>query len=136
VLAAAKAAATTSGLERWGAFGFGLVLGWNLYFVNRYRAGPVGLQDLATIVGAIGGTAILALFPAKTDLFGAYGVGLALGFFAYFALLALMVWRSDNFDRDWFLDGRRKAPSGPVEIPKDVTPTAKPMEDRDATGLG
>jgi hypothetical protein len=51
-------------LSQWGAFGFGMVLGWFLYFVNRYRRGDVGLGDLTTVIGAIGGAAVTALFGA------------------------------------------------------------------------
>jgi hypothetical protein len=50
----------------------------------------------------------MTLFPAKTDLFGAYGIGLAVGFFAYFLILLVMVRISDRFAVEWFLDGRRK----------------------------
>ncbi|MGI8685007.1 MAG: hypothetical protein ACR2MO_07960 [Acidimicrobiales bacterium] len=95
-------------LQELGAAGFGFLIGWNLYFVNRYRKGDVSLSDLAALVGAIGGTAVLALFPARTDLFGAYGIGLFLGFAAYLVMLVVLVARSDNFDWDWFLDGRRR----------------------------
>lgn len=97
-------------LQLLGALGFGLLLGWYLYFINRYRKGEVQLADLVTIIAAIAGTAVLTLFPAKTDLFGAYGVGLAVGFFLYFIVLLMLVSRSKNFDTDWFLDGRRKLP--------------------------
>lgn len=98
-------------LQLLGALGFGLLLGWYLYFINRYRKGEVQLADLVTIIAAIAGTAILTLFPAKTDLFGAYGVGLAVGFFLYFVVLLILVSKSKNFDTDWFLDGRRKLPN-------------------------
>jgi hypothetical protein len=94
-----------------GAFVFGLVLGWNLYFVNRYRKGEIGFGDLGTLIGAVGGAAVLTLFEAKTNLFGAYGVGLGVGFFLYFAFLVGTVNKSDNFNADWFLDGRRKNPA-------------------------
>jgi hypothetical protein len=59
----------------------------------------------------IGGGAVTALFgDGGSALFGAYGIGLAFGFFAYFAVLVLMVVRSDGvFTWTWFLDGRRKA---------------------------
>ncbi|MGQ0520832.1 MAG: hypothetical protein ACT4PX_06760, partial [Actinomycetota bacterium] len=87
---AAEVAETASSLQRWGAFSFGLVLGWFLYFLNRYRK-EISLADLTTVLGAVGGGAILALFPAKTDLFGAYGVGLAAGFFGYFLVLMALV---------------------------------------------
>lgn len=102
------AAEHASTFQRLGAGGFGFLIGWNLYFVNRYRSDKVSLGDVASLVGALGGTAVLALFPARSDLFGAYGTGLFLGYFGYFLVLAAMVWRSPNFNKDWFLDGRRK----------------------------
>jgi hypothetical protein len=65
-------------------------------------------------VGAIGGGAVLGLFEKKTDLFGAYGIGLFVGFFGYFLMLLLFVlisWRlTGSFNLEWFLDGRRKDP--------------------------
>ncbi len=100
-----------SGLQRWGAFGFGMVVGWFLYFLNRYRK-QVTLTDVTTVIGAIGGGGILALFPAKTDLFGAYGAGLAVGFFGYFVVLLIMVLFSKNFGLDYLIDGRRTLPDG------------------------
>jgi hypothetical protein len=106
-----------SGLQLAGAGGFGLVLGWYLYYVNRYRTPDIRLSDLVTVVGVLGGGAILAIFPAGSDLFGAYGVGLCAGFFGYLFVLVGLVWRSDRFDFDWFLDGRRKRPEDPYEIP-------------------
>ncbi|NKQ35476.1 MAG: hypothetical protein HF973_07655 [Chloroflexi bacterium] len=95
-------------LQLAGAFGFGMLIGWYVYYINRYRKGDVQFSDLSTVIGILGGGAVLALFPAKTDLFGAYGVGLAVGFFSYFAFLMLWVRISKNFNVDWFLDGRRK----------------------------
>ena len=100
------APATT--LQLIGAGCFGLILGWYLYFINRYRAGAVDFGDIITILGAVGGAGVLALFPSGSDLFGAYGIGLAVGFFLYYAILNSMVARSPNFDSDFFLDGRRK----------------------------
>ena len=113
---AAEAAA--SDLQQWGAFAFGLVLGWFLYFLNRYRK-EVSLADLTTVIGAVGGGAILALFPAKTDLFGAYGIGLAVGFFGYFLVLMALVAKSPNFGVDYLIDGRRKLPDGGTGYPSD-----------------
>jgi hypothetical protein len=92
--------------QKWGAMGFGAVIGWFAYFINRYRKDVV-IGDLATVIAAVGGAAILALFPAKTDLFGFYGIGLAVGFFAYFAMLLIFVGISKEFGLNWFLDGRR-----------------------------
>ena len=88
-----------------GAAGFGFLMGWQLYFLNRYRK-EVTLLDLGSVVSVLAGAAILALFPAGTELFGAYGLGLFLGFFSYFVVLVLLVAHSDSFTADWFIDGR------------------------------
>jgi hypothetical protein len=80
-------------------------------YVNRYRKGDVQIGDITTIIGAIGGGAVLALFDRSSDFFGAYAIGLAIGFFLYFLVLVILVRQSDNFDSDWFLDGRRKNPA-------------------------
>jgi hypothetical protein len=104
-------------LQLLGAGGFGTVLGWLVFYINRQRTDEVKLGDLVTLLGVIGGSAVLTLFPASTDLFGAYGIGLAVGFFQYFFVLAFFVRRSKNFDSDWFLDGRRKRPKEPYYIP-------------------
>jgi hypothetical protein len=110
-----------------GAGAFGFVLGWNLYFINRYRTDKIGLGNLTSLVGVLGGAAVLALFPAGTALFGAYGVGLALGFLSYLGLLLVMVLRSHSFGVDWFLDGRRRE-LGPDEyIPEAARDTGAPM---------
>ncbi len=65
-----------------GALLFGVVIGWVTYRTLRHNK-EVGLGDIATVIGAVGGAAITALFPASTGTFGAYCVGLALGFFGY-----------------------------------------------------
>lgn len=122
------AAQSASTLQLWGAGGFGVIIGWYVYYINRYRKGDVQLSDLVTLIGVLGGGAIMALFPAKTDLFGAYGIGLAVGFFFYFLVLIFLVGISKNFDVDWFLDGRRKKPTGEYDIPADVRPTGGAME--------
>ncbi|MGO7335690.1 DUF2304 domain-containing protein [Rhizobium leguminosarum] len=110
-----------------GALAFGLVLGWNVYFVNRYRRGDISFGDLTTLVGVIGGAAVLSLFPNNSDLFGAYGVGLGAGFFAYFLIILAMVKQSPNFDSDWFLDGRRRDPASGFGYGTDTRPTLAPM---------
>jgi hypothetical protein len=116
-------------LQLWGAGAFGAIIGWFVYYINRYRKGDVQLSDLVTLIGVLGGGAILALFPAKSDLFGAYGIGLAIGFFLYFLVLIFLVWLSKNFTVDWFLDGRRKKPDKDFYIPGDVRPTTGAMEE-------
>ena len=122
--------ADASVLQLLGAGGFGALIGWYVYYVNRYRKADVQLGDIVTLVGAIGGAAILTLFPAKTDLFGAYGIGLAVGFFGYFLALLIMVRVSDKFAVEWFLDGRRKKPEADEIIPPGTADTVRPMDDR------
>jgi hypothetical protein len=111
-----------------GAGGFGALIGWYVYYINRYRMAEVELNDLVTLIGILGGGAVLALFPARTDLFGAYGIGLFAGFFSYFLTLLILVGISKNFQVEWFLDGRRARPKEPWYIPDEITPTGKAMD--------
>lgn len=120
-------AVSATGLQVAGAFGFGMLIGWYVYYINRHRKNEVQLGDLVTLIGAIGGSAVLALFEAKTDLFGAYGLGLACGFFLYFFMLLGFVRRSSNFTTDWFLDGRRKKPAADEFIPDQAGPMVEGM---------
>jgi hypothetical protein len=126
------AASQASNLQLVGAAAFGMLIGWYLYYINRYRRSEIQLSDLVTLIGAVGGGAILALFPSKTDLFGAYGVGLFVGFFGYLLVLVLLVRRSPNFNADWFLDGRRKKPVNPYYIPEGAA--EHPMLDESSRG--
>lgn len=116
-------------MAEWGAFAFGIVLGWFVYFTNRYRKGDAQFSDLTALIGVIGGGAVTTLFgDAKTALFGAYGIGLAVGFFAYFLVLIVLVSRSGGkFTATWFLDGRRKKLTSEEEIPADTRTTLAPM---------
>ncbi len=120
---------TVSMIQLLGSGGFGLLIGWYVYYTNRYRKDDVKLNDLVTLVGVLGGAGIVALFPARSDLFGCYGIGLCVGFFGYFLSLLLLVAVSKNFTLDWFLDGRRIKPSEPFYIPGEIqTPPRPPME--------
>jgi hypothetical protein len=129
-----------------GAGGFGAILGWYLYFINRHRKDDVQLSDFVTVVGAIGGAAVLALFPAGTDLFGAYGIGLAIGFFGYVLVLLLLVRASMRrpdgaFDWEWFLDARCRVPRADQQHSADrpmgdVHTRVPPPGVRDAGGRG
>ncbi len=114
-------------IQMLGAGGFGAIIGWYVYYINRYRKGDVQFSDLTTVIGIIGGGAIISLFPAQSDLFGAYGIGLFVGFFGYFLSLIILVNSTANFKSDWFLDGRRKKVSGDEEIPGAVRQTVTAM---------
>lgn len=100
-----------------GAGSFGVIIGWFVYYINRHRTDAVRFHDIAGLIGAVGGGAVLALFPAGSEMFGAYGIGLFIGFFGYFLVLAVLVQRSSNFDRDYFIDGRRTEPLPSQKIP-------------------
>jgi uncharacterized membrane protein YeaQ/YmgE (transglycosylase-associated protein family) len=72
-----------------GAIIFGLVIGWITYRTLRRREGAVGLSDIATVIGAVGGAAVIDLFGTP-DTFGWYAVGLGIGFFGYLGLALLL----------------------------------------------
>ncbi|MET9244195.1 hypothetical protein [Nonomuraea sp. NPDC003709] len=72
-----------------GAICFGLVIGWITYGTLRRRQGAAGLSDLAAVLAAVGGGAVTALVGAP-EVFGAYAVGLAIGFFGYLVATTLM----------------------------------------------
>lgn len=117
-----QAAETVIFLQQLGAGAFGVIIGWFVYYINRYRKGDVQFSDITTLIGIIGGAGILAIFKPETGLFGAYGIGLFIGFFTYFLILAGLVAYSKNFDADFFLDGRRKRPTGDFYIPGSEEP--------------
>lgn len=68
-----------------GAVLFGIVVGWITYRTLVRRADAVQLSDIATVIGAIGGAAVVGIFDSE-HLFGLYAIGLAAGFFGYLAL--------------------------------------------------
>jgi uncharacterized membrane protein YeaQ/YmgE (transglycosylase-associated protein family) len=68
-----------------GAVCFGFVIGWVTYRTLRRKEGTTPLSDIATVIGAVGGAAVTALFKSDV-LFGLYCIGLAVGFFAYFGI--------------------------------------------------
>jgi hypothetical protein len=116
-----------STIQLLGAGGFGALIGWYVYYINRYRKDDRKLGDLITLISIIGSGSILSLFPSSTDLFGAYGIGLFIGFFGYFTVLNIYVKLSKDFNIAWFLDGRRKAPESPWYIPGEQLPTVTTM---------
>lgn len=67
-----------------GAFWFGIVIGFITYRTLRHKK-AAGISDIAAVIGAVGGTAIIALFPTQSGNFDNYAYGLAAGLFVYLA---------------------------------------------------
>ncbi|HET8660190.1 MAG TPA: hypothetical protein VFM55_14470 [Micromonosporaceae bacterium] len=86
-----------------GAVCFGLVIGWVTYRTLRRREGAAALSDIATVIAAVGGTAVVALFDDQ-HLFGWYAVGLAVGFFAYFVVGMLARGKGEETWTQWMGD--------------------------------
>jgi hypothetical protein len=61
-----------------GALCFRLVVGWVTYRTLARRPDGVSLSDIATVIGAVGGAAVVTIFNDK-GLFGIYSIGLAVG---------------------------------------------------------
>src|SRR5437879_1619667 len=98
-----------SDIPTFGAFCFGLVIGWVTYRTLR-RSKVGGLGDVATVIGAVGGAAVTGLFPEKTPLFGLYCVGLAVGFFAYL-LTAIAMAPQGSKSIEWLGSAPASGPS-------------------------
>jgi hypothetical protein len=71
-----------------GAACFGAVIGWITYRTLRRRKGQAAISDIGTVVAAVGGGAISAIF-GDLEVFGCYAVGLAAGFFGYLIIAKL-----------------------------------------------
>ena len=76
-------------IEGIGAFCFGLVIGWITYRTLRHRKDDATLSDIAAVIGAVGGGGVTALFK-DSEMFGAYCIGLAVGFFLYLIMSLLL----------------------------------------------
>lgn len=68
-----------------GALCFGFVVGWVTYRTLRRTGETVALSNIATVIGAVGGGAVTALFDTP-ETFAWYAIGLFLGFFGYLVL--------------------------------------------------
>jgi len=88
------------GLNLWGASAFGFVVGWITYRTIR-RTKSTGLSDIATVIGAIGGAAVIKLFPADSAAFGCYGLGLAVGFLGYLVVSARQAKKAGKSIEGW-----------------------------------
>lgn len=80
-----------------GALCFGLVIGWITYRTLRRKEGSAALSDISTVIAAVGGAAVTALFKSET-IFSMYSIGLAIGFFLYF-IVGLIVSGKDSADK-------------------------------------
>ena len=83
-----------------GALWFGIVIGFITYR-TMFHTKDAGISDIAAIIGAVGGVAVIALFPAQSAQFDYYAYGLAIGFFLYFAIIQ-------------FISSRHRDPTGTV----------------------
>ncbi len=108
-------ATSLSNLAIFGTAGIGFVIGWSLYFANRGKSGDISASELAAIVGAIAGAAVLGLANDNPDLLGAYGAGLFVGFMT----LLILTWK---FVRS-ATDG-----SGPGPLEKAISPRPREPE--------
>ena len=68
-----------------GALCFGLVIGWVTYRTLRRTQETVAISNIASVIGAVGGGAVTALFDSDI-IFAWYCIGLAAGFFIYMIL--------------------------------------------------
>ena len=111
-----------------GAFCLGFLLGWLLYYINRHRSGAVTLVDFGVIVGVVAGGAVSgflgksATLAVNPETFGAYCIGLLVGFLAYLVILIILVRMSQGeYDSLFFLDGRRLVPDPKYDVPERST---------------
>ena len=65
---------------------FGLVIGFVTYRTLVHTNNRARINDLTAVLATVGGGAVTALFPAGTQAFGWYAIGLALGLAVYFGL--------------------------------------------------
>jgi len=65
-----------------GALAFGIVIGWICYRTLRRKEGAAALSDISSVIGAVGGGAVVTLFKSGA-LFGWYSIGLFAGFVLY-----------------------------------------------------
>ena len=84
-------------ITSWGALAFGLVIGWVTHRTVVRKSDAVALSDIAAVIAAVGGAAVVALFKLG-PLFGAYCIGLAIGFFAYFIIRLILYGKEDLAD--------------------------------------
>jgi glycopeptide antibiotics resistance protein len=83
----------------WGSACLGAVIGWITYYTMRKNTKQRTLADITVIISALIGPTVVAVFPApvegiKQTMFGYYGIGLAVGFFMYYIIFVLLLWKA------------------------------------------
>ena len=73
-----------------GAIAFGVVIGWVTHRTLRRNTASVGLGDIASVLGAVGGGVVVTRFTTP-DSFSYYAIGLAFGFFLYLWLASTVL---------------------------------------------
>jgi len=86
-----------------GPFWFGVVIGFITYRTLKHKK-DAGISDIASVIGAVGGAAVVALFPAGSNRFDEYAIGLALGFFLFLVIFQVIAWASSADRATQFLD--------------------------------
>src|SRR5262245_45936523 len=107
-----------------GALFFGLVIGWISYRTLRLTAGTTALSDITTILGAVGGAAVTALFRSDV-LFGLYCVGLAVGFFAYLGYGVYVYGKQEV--QPWHVINTPVVPASIGQAPATPVPVDQPL---------
>lgn len=100
-----------------GACAFGVVMGWITYRTLRHSE-VKGLGDIATVLGTLGGAAVTTLFPIETGAFGAYCIGLAVGFFGYLGTAIYMAPKNGK-KIEWLGSQQGTADRSPDALPQD-----------------
>jgi uncharacterized membrane protein (DUF441 family) len=72
----------TKMLVNFGALCFGLVVGWVTYRTMKRMKEQAAISHIAAVIGAVGSGTVVQLFKSE-EMFAAYAIGLAIGFFAY-----------------------------------------------------
>jgi hypothetical protein len=112
-----------------GAIFFGCAIGWIAYRILRQRASAAALSDFFTLLGVIGGAAVIALFKSDV-LFGLYSVGLVVGFFAYLAVGLILYGKQELLP--WRIEQIPPTPT-PGTPAEQIPPTPTPGTPANAT---
>jgi len=116
-----------------GAIFFGCAIGWIAYRILRQRASAAALSDFFTILGVIGGAAVIALFKSDV-LFGLYSLGLVIGFFAYFAISLRLYGKQEL--QPWGFGRIAPTPTPTLDTPTPTPDTSIPTSSTDVGNRG